>query len=87
MEKSLEDAIDDFGKSALRVKAQRDEVIEAASDFAKLVMVEHFDLNDIAVHRAYERLRAIIDRVAHGDFTGLDTALDELRKPVDEVRE
>lgn len=26
-------------------------------------------------------------KAKHGDFTGLDTALDELRKPVDEVRE
>jgi hypothetical protein len=36
------------------------ELREAAADFAKLVMVENFDRSDMAVHRAYERLRTAI---------------------------
>lgn len=33
------------------------ELREAAYDYSDLVQVEHFDRNDIAVQRAYERLR------------------------------
>jgi hypothetical protein len=37
--------------------AQVVELREAAHDFASLIMVENFPKNDMAVHRAYERLR------------------------------
>lgn len=33
------------------------ELLDAAVDYAKLVQVENFNRNDMAVHRAYERLR------------------------------
>lgn len=33
------------------------ELTEAAADYARLIQVEHFDRNDVAVHAAYERLR------------------------------
>jgi len=37
------------------------EIAGAAVDYAKLLQVENFDRNDIAVHRAYERLRLAIE--------------------------
>lgn len=37
------------------------ELREAAFDYASLIQVENFDRNDIAVHRAYERLRKTLD--------------------------
>jgi hypothetical protein len=37
--------------------AQVVELREAAYDYARLVQVENFDRNDLAVQRAYERLR------------------------------
>lgn len=40
------------------------EISAAAADYAKLIQVENFDRNDIAVHGAYERLRVAIDAVA-----------------------
>lgn len=33
------------------------ELREAAYDYARLIQVEHFPPQDMAVHRAYERLR------------------------------
>lgn len=33
------------------------ELADAAVDYARLIQVEHYDRNDIAVHAAYERLR------------------------------
>jgi len=33
------------------------EISDAATDYALLIQVENFDRNDIAVRRAYERLR------------------------------
>lgn len=38
------------------------ELAEAAADYAKLVQVESFPTNDIAVQRAYERLRVAISK-------------------------
>lgn len=45
---------------------------EAAEDYARLIQVEQFDRNDIAVHRAYERLRTAItaSRAAIAKATG-----------------
>jgi hypothetical protein len=57
---NLEQSIDEFGQAALRVKRERDELVLAASDFAKLVMVENFPTYDIAVTAAYDRLRVAI---------------------------
>lgn len=39
------------------------ELREAAHDYASLIQVENFDRNDIAVHRAYERLRKALEIV------------------------
>lgn len=44
----------------------------AATDYAKLIQVEHFPADDAAVHRAYERLRLALDahRAALSKATG-----------------
>ena len=36
------------------------ELAEASADYSRLIQVEKFDRNEIAVHRAYERVRAAI---------------------------
>lgn len=41
-----------------------DELREAAADYARLIQVENFDRNDIAVHRAYSRLRLALSQTA-----------------------
>ena len=44
------------------------ELREAAHDYAHLIQVERFDRDDMAVHRAYERLRKAL-----GEPVGLRT--------------
>ena len=53
-----------LSRQLLRATELRDlyaELREASFDYARLVQVENFDRNDIAVHRAYERLRKALD--------------------------
>lgn len=42
--------------------AEVSELREAAYDYANLVQVQRFDRDDIAVHRAYDRLRNALGR-------------------------
>ena len=42
--------------------AEASELREAAYSYAHLIQVERFDRDDIAVHRAYERLRDALGR-------------------------
>jgi hypothetical protein len=42
---------------AIMTQEQIAELRESAYDYARLIQIEHFERNDIAVYRAYERLR------------------------------
>ena len=67
LERPYADPDDDLAVLArqfLRCTEIRDlytELREAAFDYASLIQVENFDRNDMAVLRAYERLRKALD--------------------------
>ena len=53
-----------FAECAAEIKRLRTEAIElreAAHNYASLIQIENFDRNDMAVYRAYERLRKALE--------------------------
>lgn len=57
-------------ESRAKLRAKIIELREAAYDYAHLIQVERFNVNDMAVHRAYDRLRNAL-----GHPIGLDLPL------------
>lgn len=47
-------------QAIIRAVSAHDDLVATSTDFAKLIMVENFPTHDIAVHAAYERLRAAL---------------------------
>ena len=53
-----------LARQLLRERERTEALRQAAIDFARLVFVERFPLEDMAVHRSYKELREIVAKLA-----------------------